>query len=71
MVIDDEGRKLNEHERKHESMIEIELTMKEKQEHKNTKIHGVMEKWKKIKEGNAYEMEESWSRHLECGLPPR
>ena len=30
-----------------------------------------MEKWKKMKEGNAYEMEESWSRHMEYGLPPR
>jgi len=29
MVIDDEGRKLNEHGNKHKSMIEIELTMEE------------------------------------------
>jgi len=28
-MIDDEGRKLNEHERKHKSMMEIELTMEE------------------------------------------
>jgi len=47
MVIDDEGRKLNEHGRKHKSMIETELTMEENQEYKNTKIHGVMEKWKR------------------------
>jgi len=47
MVIDDDGRNLNEHGRKHKSMIETELTMEEKQEHKNTKIHGVMEKWKR------------------------
>jgi len=52
-------------------MIETKLTMEEKQEHKNTKIHGVMGKWKKMNEGIAYEMEERWSRHLECGLPPR
>jgi len=45
--------------------------MEEKQEHKNTKIHGVMEKWKKMKEGKVYEMEENWSCHLECGLLPR
>jgi len=44
MVIDDEGRILNEHGRKHKSMIETELTMEKKQEHKNTKIHDVMEK---------------------------
>ena len=71
MVIDDEGWKLNEHGRNHKSMIETKLTMEEKQDHKNTKIHGVMEKWKKMKEGKAYEMGERWSRHLECGLPPR
>jgi len=29
------------------SMIETELTMEEKQEHKNTKIHKVMGKWKR------------------------
>jgi len=29
MVIDDEGKKLNEHERKHKSMVETELTMDE------------------------------------------
>jgi len=29
MVIDDEGRKLNEHGRKHKSMMETELTIKE------------------------------------------
>jgi len=28
-------------------MIETKLTMEEKQEHKNRKIHGVMEKWKR------------------------
>ena len=71
MVIDDEGQKLNEHGRKQKSMIETELTIQEKQEHKNTNIHGVMEKWKKMKEGIAYEMEERWSHHLECGLPSR
>ena len=30
-----------------------------------------MEKWKKMKEGKASEMEERWLCHLECGLPPR
>jgi len=29
MVIDDEGRKLNERGRKHKSMMEIKLTMEE------------------------------------------
>jgi len=29
MVIDDEGRKLNEHGRKHKSMMETELAMEE------------------------------------------
>ena len=29
MVIDDEDHKLNEHGRKHKSMMEIELTMEE------------------------------------------
>jgi len=71
MVINDEGRKINEHGRKHKSKIETELTMDEKQEHKNTKIHGVMKKWKESKEGKAYEREKIWSRHLECGLNPR
>jgi len=70
-VIDDEELNLNEHGRKHKRMIEAELKMEEKQEHKNTKIHEVMEKnGKKMKEENAYEMEEIWSHHLECGLPP-
>jgi len=64
MVIDDEGWKFNEYERKHKSMMETELTM----EHKNTKINGVMEE---MKEGNAYVMEESWTRQLECGFHPR
>jgi len=45
MMIDDEGRKLNEHGRKHKSMMGTELKMQEK--HKNTKINGVMEKWKR------------------------
>jgi len=30
MMIDDEGQKLNEHGRKHKSMLETELTMEEK-----------------------------------------
>jgi len=47
-VIDDERRNLNEHGRKHKSMIETKLTIEEKQEHKNTNIHGVMEKWKEM-----------------------
>jgi len=47
MVIDDEGQKLNEHGRKQKSMIETELTMEEKQEHKKTKIHGVWRNGKK------------------------
>jgi len=29
MVIDDEGQKLNEHEREHKSMVETALTMAE------------------------------------------
>jgi len=40
MVIDDEGRKLNEHERKHKSMMETELTM---EENKNIRTQRYME----------------------------
>jgi len=57
-VIDDERKNLNEHGRKHESMIEAELTMDEKQEHKDTKIHGLMEKMEEMREENDYVMED-------------
>jgi len=56
MVIDDEGQNLNEHGRKHTSMIETELTM---EENKNTKIKWSNGKMEEMKEGNAYVVEES------------
>jgi len=40
MVIDDEGRKLNEHGRKHKSMMETKLTM---EENKNIRTQRQME----------------------------
>ena len=47
MVIDDEGRNVKEHGRKNKNIMNTKLT---KDEHKNTKINGIMERMEEMRE---------------------